>query len=61
MSPLARSTFQLAIAAVLFTATLLHAEVIESDICVFGGTSAGVVAAVQSARMGKKVVLTDFG
>ncbi len=39
----------------------LHAEVIDSDICVFGGTSAGVVAAVQSARIGKKVVLTEFG
>src|SRR5689334_6298464 len=38
-----------------------RAEVIESDIVVFGGTSAGVVAAVQSARMGKKVVLTEFG
>src|SRR4051794_20925936 len=37
------------------------AEVIESDICVFGGTSAGVVAAVQSARMGKKVVLVEVG
>lgn len=38
-----------------------HAEVIESDICIFGGTSAGVIAAVQCARMGKKVVLTEFG
>ena len=34
---------------------------IESDICVFGGTSAGVVAAVQAARSGQKVVLTGFG
>ncbi|HEY3913759.1 MAG TPA: FAD-dependent oxidoreductase, partial [Verrucomicrobiae bacterium] len=34
---------------------------IESDICVFGGTSAGVVAAVQAARSGQKVVLTEFG
>ncbi len=40
---------------------VVRAEVIESDICVFGGTSAGVIAAVQSARMGKKVVLTEVG
>jgi hypothetical protein len=46
----------------LFVSALcVRAEVIESDICVFGGTSAGVVAAVQAARMGKKVVLTEFG
>lgn len=38
-----------------------RAEVIETEICVFGGSSAGVVAAVQAARMGKKVVLTEFG
>jgi hypothetical protein len=37
------------------------AAVIESDICVFGATSGGVVAAVQSARLGKRVVLTEFG
>ena len=46
----------------LFVSVLCaRADVIESDIVVFGGTSAGVVAAVQSARMGKKVVLTEFG
>ena len=37
------------------------AEVVSSDICVFGGTSAGVAAAVQAARAGQKVVLTEFG
>ena len=37
------------------------AEIIESDICVFGGTSGGVVAAVQAARMGKSVVLAEPG
>jgi len=31
------------------------------DICVFGGTSAGVAAAVQAARSGKSVVLTEDG
>ncbi len=33
----------------------------ESDICVFGGTSGGVVAAVQASRMGKRVILAEPG
>lgn len=33
---------------------------IECDVAVYGGTPAGVVAAVQAARMGKKVVLLSF-
>jgi hypothetical protein len=32
------------------------AQVIEADVCVYGGTPGGVSAAVQSARMGKKAV-----
>src|SRR5204863_8351657 len=34
--------------------------VIESDICVYGGTSGGVAAAVAAARLGKSVVLVVF-
>lgn len=37
------------------------AAVTEADICVYGGTSGGVVAAVQSARMGQRVVLIEPG
>ncbi len=37
------------------------AEVILSDVCVFGATSAGVIAAVQAARMDKSVVLVEPG
>lgn len=37
------------------------AETVESDICVFGGTSAGVIAAVQAATMGKRVVIAEYG
>lgn len=33
----------------------------ESDVCVYGGTSGGVTAAVQAARMGKRVVLVEPG
>ncbi len=34
---------------------------IEGDVCVYGGTSGGVVAAVQARRMGKSVVLLEPG
>lgn len=34
---------------------------IETDICVFGGTSGGVMASVQAVRMGKRVVLAEPG
>ncbi|MBA2114180.1 FAD-dependent oxidoreductase [Bremerella alba] len=34
---------------------------IETDICVYGGTSGGVIAAIQARRMGKSAVLLSFG
>ena len=37
-----------------------RAAVVESDVCVYGGTSAGVAAAIQASRMGKKAVLVEF-
>jgi FAD dependent oxidoreductase len=37
------------------------AEVIEADICVYGGTAGGVAAGVQASRMGKRVVIAEFG
>lgn len=37
------------------------AAVHEADVCVFGGTSGGVSAAVQVARMGKTVILAEPG
>ncbi|MBL9157538.1 MAG: FAD-dependent oxidoreductase [Verrucomicrobiales bacterium] len=39
----------------------LRAATFEADICVFGGTSGGVIAAVQVARMGKRVILLEPG
>jgi choline dehydrogenase-like flavoprotein len=39
----------------------VRAAVFEADICVFGGTSSGVTAAVQAARMGKTVILAEPG
>jgi len=38
-----------------------HEATIQADICVYGGTSGGVAAAVQAARMGKSVILLEPG
>src|SRR6185436_1699929 len=44
-----------------FLTCSLAAETIKTDICVYGGTAGGVATAVQAARMGKQVVLLEFG
>ncbi len=36
-------------------------QTVEADVCVYGGTPGGVMAAVQAGRMGKKTVLVVFG
>jgi hypothetical protein len=36
-------------------------RMVEADVCVYGGTSGGVMAAVQVARMGKRVVIVEPG
>lgn len=51
-------TFLLIVALLPFLAA---AAVVESDVCVYGGTSGGVAAAVQAARMGKSVVIAEPG
>jgi hypothetical protein len=38
-----------------------EAKVFETDICVYGGTSGGVIAAVAAAREGKRVVIAEPG
>jgi hypothetical protein len=38
-----------------------HAELIETDVLVFGGTAGGVSAACTAVRLGKKAVVTEFG
>lgn len=38
---------------------LAHASHIERDVIVYGGTSAGVTAAIQTSRMGKSVILIE--
>ena len=47
--------------AVCGSASLWAAEVIDADVCVYGGTSGGVAAAVEAARLGKQVILAEPG
>ena len=47
--------------ALLGAASRAGAAEIEADVCVYGGTSGGVVAAVQAARIGKRTVLVEPG
>ncbi len=44
-----------------FAPSLNAAEVIEADVCIYGGTAGGVAAAVQASRMGKTAVLAESG
>ena len=39
----------------------VYNKVIETDICIYGGTSAGVIAAYTAKKMGKKVLLIEPG
>ncbi|HEY6169221.1 MAG TPA: FAD-dependent oxidoreductase, partial [Verrucomicrobiae bacterium] len=43
------------------TSAAQSSKVIEADICVYGGTSGGVAAAVQAARIGKRAVIAEPG
>src|SRR5947209_7103114 len=47
--------------ALASSAPISAAEPDTSDVVVYGGTSGGVIAAVQAARMGKSVVLIEPG
>jgi hypothetical protein len=47
--------------ALILVSSASLASVIESDLCVYGGTSGGVAAAVQGTRMGKSVVIAEPG
>ena len=45
----------------LLLSRFVSAEVIETDVLVFGGTAAGVSAACTAKRFGREAVLTEFG
>ncbi len=40
-------------------AVKMQVQTVETDICIYGGTSAGVTAALQASRMGKKAVILE--
>ena len=50
-------TALLAIASIICSKQTIAEKFIEYDLVVYGGTSAGVVAAVQARKMGRSVVL----
>ncbi len=64
MSGIRRPVLALLAAAALLVASAEAAapiKFIEAEVCVYGGTSGGVVAAVQAARMGRRVMIVEPG
>ena len=55
--------FLVAIVLALLFGVAAHAVAppIEADVCIYGGTSGGVIAAVQAARMGKRAIVVEPG
>jgi hypothetical protein len=45
----------------LLLASVASAETYQADIVIYGGTSAGVIAGIQAAKLGKKVILVEAG
>jgi choline dehydrogenase-like flavoprotein len=56
-----RTRILLSLLLVAFGSLPARAATFEADVCVYGGTSGGVIAAVQAARMGKTVILLESG
>jgi hypothetical protein len=52
--------FKLAVLTCLVPFLVQGAETVETDVCVYGGASGGVAAAVQASRQGKRVTLLVF-
>jgi hypothetical protein len=64
LNDLLRQRLQWALLSFLCLSPLVSlpaAEVIQTDLCVYGATPGGVMAAVQAARLGKSAVLLEFG
>jgi hypothetical protein len=45
----------------LLLASLISAQTHQADIVIYGGTSAGVIAGIQAAKLGKKVIIVEAG
>ncbi|MFZ4725127.1 MAG: FAD-dependent oxidoreductase [Paludibacter sp.] len=48
-----------ALTCLLFCILQLNAKTIETDICIYGGTSAGIISAVSADRLGKKSLIIE--
>jgi hypothetical protein len=53
------SWFTAFVLSLAISAGAVQAQFVEADLCIFGGTSGGIAAAVQAARMGKSAVLVN--
>lgn len=60
MDIMRQSIFSVCVAVGLLVTLRCQAEVLETDVCVYGATSSGVTAAIEVARQGKSVVLLGF-
>ena len=68
MKSLGKETQQ-TLRAAITAATLLFvgftrialSEVVDTDVCIYGGTASGVTAAIEVARLGKSVILLEVG
>ena len=45
----------------LFLVATICAQTHQADIVIYGGTSAGVIAGIQAAKLGKKVIVVEPG
>lgn len=45
----------------LLLASLVSAQTHQADVVIYGGTSAGVIAGIQAAKLGKKVIIVEAG
>src|SRR5579863_7542298 len=45
----------------LLTLSLEAGEVVDCDVCIYGGNAGGVAAAIEAARLGKRAVIAEFG
>jgi hypothetical protein len=55
-----RKFIRLGLVGFLLPVVLQGAQTVQTDVCVYGGASGGVAAAVQAARQGKRVALLVF-
>jgi hypothetical protein len=51
---------KLVVTLLLAAVSLRAADMVEVDVCVYGGTSGGIAAAIQASRMNKRAILLEF-